>query len=64
MKSVDRQWRSTDFVLIGANLVYATSYVATRLTLDTVPPATLGLLRCALGAAVLLPLAARYARRR
>jgi drug/metabolite transporter (DMT)-like permease len=48
-----------DLVLVGVNLVYATSYVATRLTLDDVPPATLALLRCLLGAALLVPLARR-----
>jgi drug/metabolite transporter (DMT)-like permease len=44
-------------LLFAANLVYATSYVATRLALDDVPPATLALLRLVLGGAVLLPLA-------
>ena len=58
----DRSWRSTDFVLIGANLVYSTSYVATRLTLDDVPPATLAFVRCVLGAALLLPLTLRALR--
>jgi len=56
--NLDRPWRS-NVVLVGANLVYATSYVATRLTLDDVPPATLAFVRCALGSAVLLPLAIR-----
>src|SRR5688500_7566727 len=46
-------------VLVLANLVYATSYVGTRLTLDDVPPATLAFVRCALGGAALLPLALR-----
>jgi drug/metabolite transporter (DMT)-like permease len=54
--------RSTDAILIGANLVYATSYVATRLTLDDVPPATLAFIRCALGGLLLLPLALRTPR--
>lgn len=49
-------------VLVGANLVYATSYVAARLTLDDVPPATLAFLRCVLGGAVLVPLAVRALR--
>ena len=49
-------------ILVGANLIYATSYVATRLTLDDVPPATLAFVRCALGGAVLLPLAIRALR--
>lgn len=53
-----RAWRP-DVVLAGANLVYATSYVATRLTLDDVPPATLAFVRCALGSVVLAPLALR-----
>jgi drug/metabolite transporter (DMT)-like permease len=57
------RWRSTDFVLIGANLVYATSYVATRFTLEDVPPAILAFLRCALGSLVLVPLAVRELRR-
>jgi drug/metabolite transporter (DMT)-like permease len=48
-----------DLVLLVANGVYATSYVATRLTLDAVPPATLALLRVALAAAVLVPLLGR-----
>jgi drug/metabolite transporter (DMT)-like permease len=59
--NLDRPWRS-NVVLVGANLVYATSYVATRLTLDDVPPATLAFVRCALGSAVLLPLATRAVR--
>lgn len=44
-------------LLLGANLVYATSYVATRLVLDDLPPAFLALVRLAGGAAVLLPAA-------
>lgn len=51
-----------DAVLVGANVVYATSYVAARLTLDDVPPATLAFVRCALGGLVLVPLAARALR--
>jgi drug/metabolite transporter (DMT)-like permease len=47
------------WLLLLANVVYATSYVATRLTLDDVPPATLGLLRLAIGSLVLVPLARR-----
>ena len=43
-------------VLLVANLVYATSYVAVQVTLGHVPPATLGFLRCLVGAAILLPL--------
>jgi drug/metabolite transporter (DMT)-like permease len=46
-----------EVVLFVTNVVYATSYVATRLTLDDVPPATLALIRCVAGTAVLAPLA-------
>src|SRR5215475_14514058 len=46
-----------DLVLVVANVVYATSYAATRLTLDHVPPATLALIRLVIGALVLIPLA-------
>ena len=55
----DRPWRSPDAVLLGINVVYASSYVATRLTLGDVPPATLALVRCAFGALLLAPLALR-----
>ena len=48
---------SADLVLVVANVVYATSYAATRLTLDHVPPATLALIRLMIGALVLIPLA-------
>jgi hypothetical protein len=34
-----------DLALVGANLVYATSYVAARLTLDDIPPEALALSR-------------------
>ena len=43
--------------LLGANVVYATSYVATRVTLGSVPPATLALARLVIGSLVLAPLA-------
>ena len=43
--------------LLGANLVYATSYVATRVALGSVPPATLALARLVIGSLVLAPLA-------
>jgi drug/metabolite transporter (DMT)-like permease len=49
-------------LLLVTNVVYATSYVVTRLVLDDVPPATLALLRLVLGAAVLLALGRRSAR--
>lgn len=42
-----------DLVLLAANLVYATSYPAARLTLDSIPPATLAFLRCVIGGALL-----------
>jgi drug/metabolite transporter (DMT)-like permease len=45
-----------DLVLLGANIVYATSYVATRVTLGSVPPATLALARLVIGGLVLAPL--------
>lgn len=48
--------RPVYLLLFVANLVYATSYVATRLALDTVPPAQLALARLVGGAAILLPL--------
>jgi drug/metabolite transporter (DMT)-like permease len=48
----------SDFVLLfAANLVYATSYVATRATLDDLPPALLALLRLGVGSAILVPVA-------
>ena len=46
-----------DLVLVVTNVVYATSYAATRLTLDHVPPATLALIRLVIGALVLIPVA-------
>ncbi len=44
-------------LLFAANLVYATSYVATRVVLDDLPPALLALVRLVLGAAILVPVA-------
>ena len=52
---------AADVVLLVANVVYATSYVATRVTLDAVPPATLAFLRLVIGALILVPLARRLA---
>lgn len=49
--------RSAYALLFGANLVYATSYVATRVVLDDLPPALLALVRLVVGAAVLIPIA-------
>jgi drug/metabolite transporter (DMT)-like permease len=46
-------------LLLAANVVYATSYVVTRLVLDDVPPTILALLRLVVGAAVLVPLGRR-----
>lgn len=48
-----------DLALLLANAVYATSYVAARVVLDAVPPATLALLRLLVGALILVPLAWR-----
>ena len=47
--------------LLGANVLYATSYVATRVTLGSVPPAMLAFARLVLGSLVLAPLARRRA---
>jgi len=44
-------------VLLIANLVYATGYTVTRVVLADIGPATLALVRLALGAVVLVPLA-------
>jgi drug/metabolite transporter (DMT)-like permease len=46
-----------EVVLVLANIVYATSYVATRLTLADVPPSTLALIRLVVGSLILVPLA-------
>src|SRR5262249_33988800 len=46
-------------LLLVANVVYATSYVVTRIVLDDVPPTILALLRLVVGAAVLVPLGRR-----
>jgi drug/metabolite transporter (DMT)-like permease len=48
-----------EVILAGVNLVYATAFVATRLTLGDVPPALLALARCVLGGLLLLPLTLR-----
>ena len=44
-------------VLLIANAVYGTSYVATRVVLHDVEPATLALVRLAIGALIVVPLA-------
>jgi drug/metabolite transporter (DMT)-like permease len=49
--------RRAYLVLFGANVVYGTSYVAARVTLDSVPPTTLATLRLVIGALVLASLA-------
>ena len=49
--------RRAYLALFGANVVYATSYVVARVTLDSVPPTTLAILRLVIGALVLAPLA-------
>jgi len=46
-----------ELVLLGANLVYATSYVATRVTLVGIPPATLAFARLVVAWAALAPFA-------
>lgn len=46
-----------EVVLVLANIVYATSYVATRLTLDDIPPSALALARLVIGSLILVPLA-------
>ena len=43
-----------DLVLIGVNALYSTSYVASRVVLEQIPPATLALIRLALGALILV----------
>ena len=43
-------------VLILANIIYATSYVATRLALNGMPPATLAFVRLLIAGIVMLPL--------
>ena len=48
---------SAELVLIAANVVYATSFAATRLVLDDIPPATLALVRLVIGALILIPAA-------
>jgi drug/metabolite transporter (DMT)-like permease len=51
--------RSAAVVLLLANVVYATSYVATRVALDAFPPATLAFARLVVAGAILVPLAPR-----
>jgi drug/metabolite transporter (DMT)-like permease len=49
--------RSAYVILLGANLVYATSYVVSRVVLHDLPPALLALIRLVVGAAILVPIA-------
>jgi len=49
--------RSAYALLFAINLVYATSYAVTRLTLDAIPPSLLAFVRLVIGAAILVPLA-------
>src|SRR6266550_1869016 len=51
--------RIASLLLLVANVVYATSYVVTRVVLDDVPPTILALLRLVIAAAVLVPLSLR-----
>lgn len=51
--------RLPDVVLILANVLYGTSYVASRIALDAIPPATLALIRLLLAIALLTALAPR-----
>jgi drug/metabolite transporter (DMT)-like permease len=50
---------SAYLLLFGVNVLYATAYVATRVTLHDVPPSTLALARLVIGGLVLAPLARR-----
>lgn len=52
-----------DLVLVCANVIYATSYAASRLVLEDIPPALLALVRLVIGALVLIPLAVLASRR-
>jgi len=47
---------SAYLLLFVANLVFATSYSVTRVVLADIPPATLGLARSVIGAAILFSL--------
>jgi drug/metabolite transporter (DMT)-like permease len=51
--------RSAVLLLLVANVVYATSYVVTRVALDAFPPAMLAFLRLLVAGAVLAPLVRR-----
>jgi drug/metabolite transporter (DMT)-like permease len=51
--------RSASLLLLVVNVVYATSYVVTRVALDAFPPAMLAFARLLVAAAVLVPFARR-----
>ena len=53
-----------DLVLIGVNALYSTSYVAARVVLEQIPPATLALIRLALGALIVSGLVVTVSRAR
>ena len=44
-----------DLVLLAANAVYGTSYVAIRLAVDDIGPVTLAFLRLVIAGAILVP---------
>ena len=50
-----------EMVMLGANVVYGTSYVVARVTLESVPPATLAFLRLAIASLALVLLSRRQA---
>jgi drug/metabolite transporter (DMT)-like permease len=50
-----------DLVLFAANIVYATSYVATRATLGSIPPGTLAFARLVIAWTALAPFARQHA---
>lgn len=50
-----------EMVMLGANVVYGTSYVVARVTLESVPPATLAFLRLVIASLVLVLLSRRQA---
>jgi drug/metabolite transporter (DMT)-like permease len=51
--SVAKSSALAELVMLGANVVYGTSYVVARVTLDSVPPALLAFLRLAIAALIL-----------
>lgn len=55
LRSFTSDRRLAVFALIAANLIWGTSFVATKPVLDAIPPATLANLRLLIALAVLLP---------